>query len=121
MIIGSDSDGYLVNFRISDKDVEFDRLGIIGTLECREGAFIYTKNNSKEPTLILGNSVLPHTANGMNPVDITSKGFEKDNNETRVNVKGAGDNSTLAYSIVENGKRVFKHKKTSLFIKELIL
>ena len=29
MIIGSDSDGYLVGFRLSDEDVEFDNLGVI--------------------------------------------------------------------------------------------
>ena len=33
MIIGSDSDGYLVNFRFSEYNLEFDDLGVIGITE----------------------------------------------------------------------------------------
>ena len=120
MIIGSDSDGYLVNFRISDRDIEFDNLGVMGTLQVNEGAFLYGKNNTKEPMLLLGNSVLPHFANAQNPKN-TSYGMELQKDERNIDVLGQGDNSTLAYATVENGKRVFKHKKTSLFIKELIM
>ena len=30
MIVVSDSDGYVVNFRFSENDIEFDNLGVIG-------------------------------------------------------------------------------------------
>lgn len=30
MIVVSDSDGYIVNFRFSENDIEFDNLGVIG-------------------------------------------------------------------------------------------
>lgn len=120
MIIGSDSDGYLVNFRISNNDIEFNNLGVMGTLQANEGVFLYGKNNSKKPMLELGNSVLPHFANGQNPKDITY-GIICQKDEKKIDVLGQGDNSTLAYAMTEDGKRVFKHKKTSLFIKELIM
>jgi hypothetical protein len=43
MIIASDSDGYLVNLRISEWDVEFDNLGVIGIHKTRGLNIITTK------------------------------------------------------------------------------
>lgn len=120
LIIGSDSDGYLVNFRIGLEDIQFDNLGIIGTLQSNDGVYIYSKLSSTQPQLVLDNTIMPSTANGQNPIFVEEK-VEDIKDMKKVVVKGKGDNSTLAYSITKDKKRIFKHKLTSLFVKQLIM
>lgn len=120
LIIGSDSDGYLVNFRIGLEDIQFDNLGIIGTLQSNDGVYIYSKLSSTQPQLVLDNTIMPSTANGQNPIFVEDK-VEDIKDMKKVVVKGKGDNSTLAYSITKDKKRIFKHKLTSLFVKQLIM
>jgi hypothetical protein len=62
MIIGSDSDGYLVNFRIGIDDVEFDNLGVIGMAEAHRMEIFTKKQSNNDEILKLNESLMPALA-----------------------------------------------------------
>lgn len=132
MIIGSDSDGYLVNFRFSEYNLEFDDLGVIGITEANS-MMIYTSATNDTSNILTingermpyfpqtGSTSLPlyrgtHEGNLVNPVPA----HEWDVRD--VKITGEPDNSYVVYGTVDNNnKRTFKWNQTSKFIKELIL
>jgi hypothetical protein len=139
LIIGSDSDGYLVNFRLGIDDVEFDNLGVIGITKTKEMTILSTKSSYKDSILSLNGTAMPAFAQSIE----TSSEIDKDlldiiddesyssqssllNDRSlldvnHVEVKGRGDKSYLLYSETLDKKRVFKYKQTQKFIKQLIL
>lgn len=60
MIIVSESDGYMVSFRMSDLDVEFDNLGVIGITKTSK-LNIYSSND--KGGLRIGNTLMPSCVN----------------------------------------------------------
>lgn len=132
MIIGSDSDGYLVNFRFSEYNLEFDDLGVIGITEATNMTIytsattdisnILTINGERMPYFPqTGSTSLPlyrgtHEGQLTNPVPA----HEWDVRD--VKITGEPDNSYVVYGTIDNNnKRTFKWNQTSKFIKELIL
>ena len=119
MIIGSDSDGYLVNFRISDVGIEFDKLGVIGITQTKKLS-IYTTNDNVDniDAFILGNTIMPSVSNSacdisLNTTDTDNKRIQAENyDEIEVKITDKGDNSYLLGGIVgKNGKRAFEFKR----------
>lgn len=138
MIIASDSDGYLVNLRISEWDVEFDNLGVIGIHKTRGLNIITTKASNNEPILLLNKSCMPALPQVAHPSiqETVDNKEEKDspNYKTylspspaqfdvrKVNIKGQGDNSYILYGVQgSDNKRIFRYKKSQKFIKDLIM
>ena len=62
-IIGSDSDGYLVNFRFSKEDLEFDNLGVIGIAKTNELVIYSDDNMTDTNAFVLGNTIMPSLPN----------------------------------------------------------
>ena len=60
MIIGSDSDGYLVPFRISENNFEFDNLGVIGITEADKLTIFKTDTDDRNNTFILNGERMPY-------------------------------------------------------------
>ena len=132
MIIGSDSDGYLVNFRFSEDNVEFDNLGVIGITEANNMT-IYTsaKNDTSNILTINGERMpyFPQTGNTSLPLYRNVKEGELEGEvpahewDVRdVKITGEPDNSYVVYGTIDNNnKRTFRWNQTSKFIKELIL
>lgn len=125
MIIGSDSDGYLVNFRIGIDDVEFDNLGVIGMAEAHRMEIFTKKQSNNDEILKLNESLMPALAQSSE----TSSPLDEDLidaihnklDQHKVVVTGNGDKSYLLYGVNNDGKRVFKYKQTQRFIKDLIM
>lgn len=123
MIIVSDSDGYVVNFRFSEQDIEFDNLGVIGITEAKRLDILTTASDRNADILTLNGSKMPALGNP-NPI-ITyndKKTFDEwDEQEVRVTGKHP-DNSAIVYGTLgENNKRIWSYKQSSLFIKQLIM
>ena len=127
MIIGSDSDGYLVNFRLGINDVQFDTLGVIGITETNQLQILTSKSSYKDDILTLNKTPMPafaQTRENSSPFDNTLDIPNGDRSLLDVNhieVQGTGDKSHLLYAEAINKKRVFKYKQTQRFIKELIM
>lgn len=132
MIIGSDSDGYLVGFRLSDEDVEFDNLGVIGITKTSK-LYIYNKAHSAEPQVIkIGKTIMPSLPN---TIENTSRGALKtllknqktrknpeDWDEIEIDITGEGDQSYLLYGRPDkNGNRIFEYKRSQQFIRDIIM
>lgn len=133
MIIGSDSDGYLVNFRMSDESVEFDKLGVIGITKT-SSLIIYSDSQSSDPfAFTLGNTIMPSLPNELpsNRAEITTElskisGNTKLNpeewDEIEIDVTGDGDKSYLLYGHPNTDKkRVFDYKRSQQFIRDIIM
>lgn len=137
MIIGSDSDGYLVNFRIGIDDIEFDNLGVIGIQKANELVMMSSKSSFKDEILTLNRTQMPSFAQQVKSCSSTAipqnlyyydekqNTYARDNNDRldvkKVKVIEQGDDSYLLYGTRTGGKRVFKYKQTQKFIKELIM
>lgn len=137
-IIASDSDGYLVNFRISDIDVEFDNLGVIGIAKTKN-LMIYSDDNSSElGAFVLGNTLMPSLPNerensratlnsliqlGKNNGKFEGKQYPEDFNEIEIDVTGSGDQSYLLYGLKDpkTGMRKFEYKRSQQFIRDVIM
>ena len=103
MIIGSDSDGYLLNFRFSKNAIEFDNLNVIGIFETNDlkiHSYNFTTDDNGQPhvapakSLIINNTIMPCNAN-LNVPTIGNDNSVKDT----ISVTGKGDNSCLLYSM----------------------
>lgn len=123
MIIGSDSDGYIVNFRFSEEDIEFDNLGVIGITQAKSLQILTQKNDREAEILTLNGAKMPTLANDSAPIQFNEKSTFDNWDEQEIRVTGKHpDNSMLIYGTLgKNNKRIWSYKKTSLFIKQLIM
>lgn len=130
MIIGSDSDGYLVPFRISENNFEFDNLGVIGITEADKLTIFTTDTDDRNNTFILNGERMPYfpQTNYTTPQRLyKDKNLEQpvpfhEYDVRDVVITGDADNSYLVYGTIDgNGKRTYRYKQSSAFIKELIL
>ena len=132
MIIGSDSDGYLINFRFSEDNVEFDNLGVIGITEANNMTIYTTAKNDTSNILTLNGERMPYfpqTGSTSLPLyENVVEGQLKDEVPAHkwdvrdVKITGEPDNSYVVYGTIDNNnKRTFRWNQTSKFIKELIL
>lgn len=132
-IIGSDSDGYLVNFRFSDKSFEFDNLGVIG-ITSADKMTIYSNDEPSDMTaLILGNTIMPSLPNRLDnsraqlneyigEIKNIDETYTEDFDEIEIDITGNGDNSYLLHGSRNNeGKRQFSYKRSQQFIRDLIM
>lgn len=139
-IIGSDSDGYLVNFRFSDKSFEFDNLGVIG-ITSADKMTIYSNDEASDMTaLILGNTIMPSLPNEFsnsreqlnkyigeikndfkNHIEYShdtytvnfDETYTEEFDEIEIDITGNGDNSYLLHGSRNNeGKRQFSYKRS---------
>ena len=133
MIIGSDSDGYLVNFRFSESNIEFDDLGVIGITEANNMTIYTTANNDTSKVLLLNGERMPcfpQTSNFSLPLYKTLEQGQLKNeagahewDERAIKITGdEPDYSYVVYGTIDsNNKRTFKWNQTSNFIKDLIM
>lgn len=141
MISGSDSDGYLVNFRMSDESVEFDNLGVIGITKTSKLTIYSDAQFSDQQAFILGNTVMPSLPNtnygnrssitaacnalsglSSTPANIKSKKTPEAWDEIKIDIVGEGDKSYLLSGYQgSDGKRMFKYSKSHQFIKDIIM
>lgn len=130
MIIASESTGYLVNFRISNKDVEFDNLGIIGMIQTDNLVLYSTNKLYNNNTFMINGNRMPTSAKTPSPsierlytnqemsATIPIGAYD----ERKVSVTGVGDKSSLLYSTLDgDGSRIQKYKKTQLFIRDAVM
>lgn len=133
MIIGSDSDGYLVNFRMSNESVEFDKLGVIGITKT-SSLIIYSDSQSSDPfAFTLGNTIMPSLPNELpsnrgeiitelSKISGNTKLNPEDWDEIEIDVTGDGDKSYLLYGHPNTDKkRVFDYKRSQQFIRDIIM
>jgi hypothetical protein len=131
MIIGSDSDGYLVGFRLSDEDVEFDNLGVIGITKTSK-LHMYDDSVGDEQIVIkIGKTIMPTfpNYNGSSRGQILQllknhevKKNPEDWDEIEVDIRGEGDNSyILSGTIDNNGNRIFNYVRSQQFIRDIIM
>lgn len=73
MIIVSESDGYMVSFRMSDYDIEFDNLGVIGITKTGKLTIYSDDDYDNYGALRIGNTLMPSVPNNL------------DSNRTRLN------------------------------------
>lgn len=130
MIIGSDSDGYLVNFRMSDESVEFDNLGVIGITKTSKLTIYSNDEFSDQNAFVLGNTIMPSLPNTLdgNRTDLIDalknhsiRKAPEDWDEIQIDIKGTGDQSYLLSGYPNSeGKRIFKYSRSHQFIKDII-
>lgn len=130
-IIASESTGYLVNFRLSDKTIQFDNLGVIGILQSDELAIHTTNTTTDNPnTFYLGGERMPSLANSIpssdtlyKDADLTQEFNDIGNyHERKVKIIDDNDDSALLYGLVDtDGSRKWRYKNTKLFINDLII
>lgn len=133
MIIGSDSDGYTIGFRISKDNFEFDNLGVIGITEANHLSLISAAQSNLEDVLLLNNHRMPHLANKIQEAanvptytKTESGNYEEinpfDYHSKDVKITGDGDNSFLLISkVAGDGKSYYKFQRTIHLIRDLIL
>lgn len=125
MIIASQSTGYFVNFRISDRDVQFDNLGIIGMAKTQHITLYSTDNTHANKSFLLNGKRMPTRASDtVNNVYYTTKQRDviASYDQKKVIVTGDGDKSELLYGIIDqNNQRTYRYKRTRLFIRDAIM
>ena len=143
MIIGSDSDGYLVPFRVSDEDLEFDKLGVIGIAETGKLTIYSTCNEAEKYAFKLGNTIMPSLPNklpssrgiireligdykstdvGRQDARLSGKSYPEDFDEVQIKITENGDKSYVLIGAPDkDGNRVFSYKRTQQFIRDSIM
>lgn len=123
MIVVSDSDGYIVNFRFSEDDIEFDNLGVIGITQAKRLDVLSTASDKNTDILTLNGAKMPSLGNSSSIITYNDKTTFDDWDEQEIRVTGKHpDNSAIVYGTIgENNKRIWSYKQTSLFVKELIM
>ena len=128
MIIVSESDGYMVSFRMSDLDVEFDNLGVIGITKTSK-LNIYSSND--KGGLRIGNTLMPSCVNtfdsnrkSLNKI-LETNNYERNKteqyDEIKIDITGQGDKSYLLKGIINSdGLREFEYKRSQQFIRDII-
>lgn len=122
MIIASQSTGYLVNFRISDVDVEFDNLGVIGILKSSHLVLYTTDKSQKSKPFIMNGQRMPFLPNNdtssSSLPDITTGNYD----QRKINIVGTGDKSNILYTISNaDNQREYRYKATKLFLRDAIM
>ena len=132
MIIGSDSDGYLVGFRISKDNFEFDNLGVIGVTEANHLSLISAAQTTNENVLMLNGERMPHIPNKIQDAanvptyKLIDGEYEEiqpyDFHTKNVKITENGDKSYLLTSqVTGDGEKFYKYQRTNYLIRELIL
>jgi hypothetical protein len=131
MIIGSDSDGYLIGFRISQDNFEFDNLGVIGVAEGNHLSIISAAQTANEDVLVLNGQRMPHIPNKIQDAanvptyragDKTELIQPYEYHSKNVKITGSGDKSFLLTSqVTGDGDKFYKYQRTNYLIRELIL
>ena len=123
MIIASDSDGYVVNFRFSEQDIEFDNLGVIGITQSKRLDILTTASDRNTDVLTLNGAKMPSLGNPSAIITYNEKTTFNDWDEQEIRVTGQHpDNSAIVYGTLgENNKRIWSYKQSSLFVKQLIM
>lgn len=116
MIIASESSGYFVNFRISDRDVEFDNLGIIGMAET-EHLVLFSRELNFNNAFRLNGKRMPtlSSTNGLGSITI-----DKTYDFKQVNINGTGDYSEILYKNPTSDGVDYHYKKTQRFISDIV-
>lgn len=132
-IIGSDSDGYLVNFRFSDNDLEFDNLGVIGITKTKELTIYSDDNMTDTQAFILGNTIMPSLPNELDSnrgvlIEILEQNGQygkkpESYDEIEIDIRGKGDKSYLLHGSKDpkTGMRKFEYKRSQQFIRDVIM
>lgn len=123
MIVVSDSDGYIVNFRFSEQDIEFDNLGVIGITQAKRMDILTSVSDKNSDILTINGSKMPSLGNSSSIITYNKKTTFHDWDEQEVRVTGKHpDNSAIVYGTIgQNNERIWSYKQTSLFIKQLIM
>ena len=123
MIVVSDSDGYVVNFRFSENDIEFDNLGVIGITQAKRLDILSNASDKNTDILTINGAKMPSLGNASSVITYNDKTTFDDWDEQEIRVTGKHpDNSAIVYGTIgENNKRIWSYKQTSLFVKELIM
>lgn len=131
MIIGSDSDGYTIGFRVSKNNFEFDNLGVIGVTEANHLSIISSATTSNEDVLLLNNDRMPHIPNRVqeainiktySDVELKEEVTPQSYNEKEVKITDGGDKSFLLLSLLTGqGEKFNKYQRTSYLIREMIM
>lgn len=136
MIIGSDSDGYAIGFRISQDNFEFDKLGVIGVLEANHLSIISSAQTPNEDVLLLNAQRMPHIHNTVSDAQniktyvYKQPPSEEEDDEIQphqyhtkdVKITGDGDKTFLLFSqSTSDGKKYYKYQRAHYLIRELIL
>lgn len=144
-IIGSDSDGYLVNFRFSDKALEFNNLGVIGITKTKELIIYSNARSSDKQALTLGSTIMPSLPNELTSsrtelINLLSNGkllndeelggnnedykgkYPENFDEIQIDITGDGDKSYLLHGTISpDGQRTFEYKRSQQFIRDVIM
>ena len=123
MIVVSDSDGYVVNFRFSEDDIEFDNLGVIGITQAKRLDILTNVSDKNTDILTINGAKMPSIGNSSSIITYNNKTTFHDWDEQEIRVTGKHpDNSAIIYGTLgEGNKRVWSYKQTSLFVKQLII
>ena len=133
LIVASQSDGYLLNFRLGSSEVEFDNLGVIGILQTKD-LQIYSYNQqtvkneetgeqsiieTQSQSFIINNTIMPCNANTIER-SIANSDSDYD---SEVDISGNGDNSYLLYTSpnASGDKREFHYKRTLDLLRDIIM
>ena len=73
MIVVSDSDGYIVNFRFSEDDIEFDNLGVIGITQAKRLDILTSAADKNTPVLSINGSNMPSLGNSSSIITYKNK------------------------------------------------
>ena len=123
MIIASESTGFFVNFRISDKDVQFDNLGVIGITQTNHLTLFSTDNTETNSSFLLNGKRMPTRSSSTPNIPITDDNsllIQFDQNEIKITQEG--DGSQIIYTDIDTkGEQFFKYKNTQRFIRDAIL
>lgn len=129
MLIASDSDGYLTSFRISENNLEFDSLGVIGVIKANN-LTLFTKAETHEEDVFLLNGERMPILPKKNPTysklfsssAMTTELSMGDYDVREIKITNIPDESEILYSsLSKDNKRFWKYKKSSTFIQDLII
>lgn len=131
MIIVSESDGYMVSFRMSDYDIEFDNLGVIGITKTGKLTIYSDDDYDNYCALRIGNTLMPSVPNNLDSnrtrlnTLLALQGYEKtlteQYDEVKIDITGQGDKSYLLKGVVnKDGLRQFEYIRSQQFIRDII-
>lgn len=120
MLVVSESTSYAVDLRISNCDVEFDKLNVVGISKFKQLSLYCQDDKNDKKSFKLGNSWMPSHYNDSSDIIEDGDATEYDVKKINVTDKG-GDNSYILFGDKKNEDRVFSYGKTKNFIEELVM